>query len=108
MFKLRLTAKQCICCGICMDVCDVKAIDMRAYGRRPIEGEILAYLALRNANNPENNAAPRHSFPYLAHANLCDGCEACVRECPVCALELQRFETKVYTEGSSREPSASF
>lgn len=74
MFELKLNARQCICCGICMDVCRPAAISMRLWRGRRVEGNLVATEAM--------------SFPYLAQPVRCDGCMECANQCPVSALSV--------------------
>lgn len=46
MYKLRLNAKLCVSCGICMDVCRPRAIAMRVNGTQNVEGSVLSYVRL--------------------------------------------------------------
>jgi ferredoxin len=89
MFKLRLNAKQCISCGVCMDVCPPQAIEMRISKARRVEGERLSYLWLPGHGDEETLPEDMMTFPFLAHTHLCDGCMQCIQECPVMALEVQ-------------------
>lgn len=80
MFRLKLNARHCISCGICMDLCDRDAIDMR----RSLDGGIEGSLTLIN----RRHTAAMMTFPFLSDPENCDGCGVCIRECPVAALEL--------------------
>jgi ferredoxin len=90
MYSLRLHGKECVGCGICVDVCDPQAIAMRTKSARKIEGSRLTYLSLQSPGNLELAAVEMGTFPYLRHPALCDGCGRCVTECPISALELRR------------------
>jgi len=85
MFTLELNARQCLCCGICMDVCRPGALRMRTWRGRTVEGPRLPGEA--NGQSGEVRAAPM-TFPYLAHPERCDGCGECVAQCPVTVLTL--------------------
>jgi len=89
MFSLKLLAKNCISCGICMDVCDTKAIAMRTAWPKSPEGKVLTYRLLRSRDQEELLPMQMMTFPYLARPELCDGCEMCVDQCPVNALVLE-------------------
>ena len=89
MFSLKLLAKNCISCGICMDVCDTKAIAMRTTWPKGPEGKVLTYRLLRSRDQEELSPVPMMTFPYLARPELCDGCEICVDQCPVNSLLLE-------------------
>lgn len=89
MFKLKLHAKNCISCGICMDVCTPRAIAMGTNLSKSVEGSILSNLYLNTKGNDEKLPEKMMTFPYLACPQLCDGCANCVNECPVAALEIQ-------------------
>lgn len=89
MFNLKLNAKNCISCGICMDVCTPHAIAMGTNFSKSIEGKNLTNLYLNTKGNIEKLPEQMMTFPYLAYQKRCDGCTDCVNECPVAALELQ-------------------
>ncbi len=90
MYSLQLNARKCICCGICFDACDRQALGMRLWKARSIEGVVLSYAFLGSRGNREPAPLQTETFPYLQHAERCDGCAACVRECPAAALDLQQ------------------
>ena len=87
MFRLKL-GKGCISCGICMDICPPKAINMRIHIGRTLEGSALANLDLNGFSNGECTPEPMMTFPYMAHPVLCDGCMVCVKECPTGAIDI--------------------
>lgn len=95
MFSLKLNAKLCISCGICMDVCLQRAIDMRIDKSRNIEGELLSFLALHPDGDNKLPPAGMMTFPWLANPLLCNGCLLCEKECPVSALSLQQVADNV-------------
>lgn len=88
MFDLQLNAKQCISCGICMDVCNPKAISMRFISTKSIEGQIISCAILDSGYNEEQQPAAKMSFPFLEIPELCGGCNDCIDECPTSALAL--------------------
>jgi ferredoxin len=82
--QLKLNGRDCISCGICMDVCEVKAIEMRSKVTRRVEGNLMSYLLLKDPGIPNTPM----TFPYLAYPENCDSCLLCVNQCPVQVLEL--------------------
>ncbi len=89
MFRLKLNAKNCTSCGICMDVCIPYTIAMGTNFSKSVEGKNLTTLYLNTKNNAEKLPEQMMTFPYLAYPQRCNGCANCVNECPVTALELQ-------------------
>jgi ferredoxin len=81
MFRLKLDADRCVCCGICMDLCAPQAITMKPWQSVTVEGEV------RTCQTSVTTA--KSSFPRMSRPELCDGCARCVEQCPVCALELR-------------------
>jgi ferredoxin len=78
MFALRLNARACISCGICMDVCPPRAISMRTASRKCVEGACLALYRMGSFGQPRPEPALLMTFPYLAIPERCDGCGPCV------------------------------
>jgi ferredoxin len=96
MFALSLSVRQCIGCGICMDVCKPQALKMRVWHGRTVEGpRVAAALA------GESDAAATLTWPYLAFPERCDACLRCVDECPVTALALQAAVPRERNLGSA-------
>ncbi len=71
-YRIDIDYRNCLTCGICMDVCPVQALDMRRPKRAGVEGE------------PPN--------PWLMETPIqvgeCVGCGICIRECPVSVMAL--------------------
>lgn len=89
MYRLKLNAKECISCGICMDVCLAKAIQMRIDKGKTIEGNNLVYLELNGKANLELSPEQMMTFPFMANVEHCDGCMICVYECPTSAINIE-------------------
>ena len=90
MYKLKLSSKDCISCGICMDVCQPKAIDMRIHRGKTIEGVNLTYIEFDGSYNTDSVTEQMMTFPFMQNAGYCNGCMDCVNECPVHAIEILR------------------
>jgi len=74
-YRIEIDAKNCINCGICMDLCPVEALDMS----RP--------------QGPGIEASPGDGpIPWLMERPVqvgeCVGCSICIRECPVAVMTL--------------------
>jgi NAD-dependent dihydropyrimidine dehydrogenase PreA subunit len=88
-----LEGKECLACGICMDVCHTYAIAMRLDKSKPVEGDALTFVLLQTLHNLERPPQLKVTFPYLAQPEFCDGCGDCVKECPTNALVLAVMDT---------------
>ncbi len=71
-FSVEITG-QCHSCGVCMDVCPTRALDMTSPSRSSIEG------------GPETKPWMME-FPVLM--GLCTGCRMCEVECPFEAIRV--------------------
>jgi NADH-quinone oxidoreductase subunit F len=74
-YRIDIDSRNCINCGICMDVCPVEALDMS----RP--------------QSPGVEAGPGQGpIPWLMERPIqvgeCVGCSICIRECPVSVMTL--------------------
>ena len=78
-FSVRIS-EQCHSCGICMDVCPVRGLDMLPPSRSSIEGGpgVRPWMM---------------EFPILV--GLCTGCRICEIECPFGAIEVVRSDTPI-------------
>ncbi len=88
--RLKLDAKACVSCGICMDLCPPGAIDMARANRVGVEGPVRL-VALLEAPG-EAPPAQGMTFPYLADPRRCVLCRICEEACPTGALVMQGEE----------------
>lgn len=74
-YRITIETRNCLNCGVCMDVCPVQALDMTRPERGGVEtggvGSPLAWMM---------------EFP--AQVGECIGCSSCIRECPVSVMTL--------------------
>jgi ferredoxin len=85
-FAVTIDPTICFNCGVCMDVCPIRTLDMT----RP------------DAPGPEatffRNSAPTPPYPWMMAAPVqvshCNGCTICVRECPVQAITIAASATE--------------
>jgi len=80
-FTVAIDDATCINCGICMDVCPIRTLDMtRSSGPGP---EATFDRAAAAGHNDWMMAVP-------IQVDHCNGCTICVRECPTEAISVQQ------------------
>ncbi len=79
-FAVTIAEATCINCGICMDLCPIRALDMTRTRREGPESTFT-----RGAADPD-------SFEWMmempVQVDHCNGCTICVRECPTEAITI--------------------
>ncbi len=83
-YRFQVNAQSCINCGICMDLCPVRCLDMT----RPAgEGELAP---ADQRQSPIPGAFSLRSWMMLApvQVSACLGCQVCVEECPTNAITI--------------------
>src|SRR5438874_7907466 len=83
-YRFQVNQQTCINCGICMDLCPVRCLDMT---RPSGEGEIASEAARQS---PIPGAWAERSWMMLVPVQVasCIGCQVCVQECPTNAISV--------------------
>jgi len=84
-YRFHVNQDTCINCGICMDLCPARCLDMT----RPAgEGELAPEYELLT---PIPGAQARRDWMMLAPVQVaaCIGCQVCVQECPTNAITIE-------------------
>ncbi|MDI3298589.1 MAG: 4Fe-4S binding protein [Bacillota bacterium] len=87
-YRFRSNGSACIQCGVCMDVCPVRALDMTRPRFPGPEGSAAGAAA---------QAGP--AYPWMTvfpiQVGECTGCMICAQECPVNIVTIERVEAPV-------------
>jgi NADPH-dependent glutamate synthase beta subunit-like oxidoreductase/NAD-dependent dihydropyrimidine dehydrogenase PreA subunit len=83
-YRFQVNEQRCINCGICVDLCPVRCLDMTRPGS---EGEPALASELRS---PVPTDFTTRDWMMLApvQVDACLGCQICVQECPTNAIEI--------------------
>ncbi len=84
-YQFQVNEQTCINCGICMDLCPVRALDM---SRPTAEGELATEPQL---HSPIPGDSARRPWMMLApvQVSTCIGCQVCAQECPTNAITIE-------------------
>jgi formate hydrogenlyase subunit 6/NADH:ubiquinone oxidoreductase subunit I len=84
-YRFQVNQQTCINCGICMDLCPVRCLDM---SRPSGEGEIGQDWA-RQSPIPGMWADRPWMMLVPVQVAQCVGCQVCVQECPTNAITIE-------------------
>ena len=74
-YEAKVNREACFNCGVCMDVCPVRCLDMSRPTARGVE--------------PDGGGAKVWMMEYPAQVDRCTGCNVCVAECPTEAITVR-------------------
>ncbi|MBX5465565.1 MAG: 4Fe-4S binding protein [Clostridia bacterium] len=89
-YRFRSNGSACIQCGVCMDVCPVRALDMT----RP------RFAGPEGRDGSRQEVAPGEApYPWMTvfpiQVGECTGCMICAQECPVNIITIERVDGPV-------------
>jgi NADPH-dependent glutamate synthase beta subunit-like oxidoreductase/NAD-dependent dihydropyrimidine dehydrogenase PreA subunit len=83
-YQFRVNTVTCINCGICMDLCPVRCLDMT----RPVGAGAPASADQRQSPIPGPNGERPWMMLTPVQVAACIGCEVCAHECPTNAITI--------------------
>jgi len=90
-YRFQVNEQRCINCGICVDLCPVRCLDMTRSGS---EGE-PAIASERRSPIPVDFSARDWMMLAPVQVDACIGCQVCAQECPTNAIEIAGGVTTV-------------
>lgn len=83
-YRFQVSEQRCINCGICVDLCPVRCLDMTRPGS---EGE-PAIASERRSPIPTDFSSRDWMMLAPVQVDSCIGCQVCAQECPTNAIEI--------------------
>ncbi len=84
-YRFHVNVQSCINCGICMDLCPVRCLDMT----RPTGAGTPANETQRVSPIPGENGRRAWMMLTPVQVSACIGCQVCAQECPTNAISIE-------------------